>query len=368
MRSVARVALAQKLFWDNEQQLLWLDARKVLPQIGVLALPSWDQMMLSAEPIPAYPAGLDILNWSVHSDMRFWLQQMPSWVVESCRLFPTHQLSLLHYAGRYPQMLELLDHSPMLAWQLVKAPLSEAQRVALFMGKRTNMVAQLGWPGKIETVKFLRNLRLRAVNADLLQQVEICLLDEKRLDALQTLPRINSMALSLAARFPELIGRRLHQSLARLPCRPMQCQAMIALLEDVYRLAEAIGDQDVTQKIGDCRYLVEVEQLYQAWLQQAYESFNLAGLLLGERPTQIIDKKDWYALSQLQNQAWWLDYDKPNIELWAWMFEQQVVGVLIQRGQGAKWLRLRQGNNQLACAELMAQVELWLASKEGFKN
>lgn len=112
----------------------------------------------------------------------------------------------------------------------------------------------------------------------------------------------------------------------------------------------------------------EVEQLYQAWLQQAYESFNLAGLLLGERPTQIIDKKDWYALSQLQNQAWWLDYDKPNIELWAWMFEQQVVGVLIQRGQGAKWLRLRQGNNQLACAELMAQVELWLASKEGFKN
>lgn len=256
----------------------------------------------------------------------------------------------------------------MLAWQLVKAPLTEAQRVQLFMGKRTEMVAQLGWPGKVETVKFLRNLRLRAVNADLLQQVEICLLDEKRLDALQTLPRINSMALSLAARFPELIGQRLHQSLARLPCRPMQCQAMIALLEDVYRLAEAIGDQDVTQKIGNCRYLVEVEQLYQAWLQDDCTSADAPGLVLTDHPRQLSTEAEWRALSCQQNQAWWLDYGKPNVELWAWMFEQQLVGVLIQRGQGAKWLRLRQGNNQLACAELMAQVELWLASKEGFKN
>ena len=345
-----------------------MDLRQVKAELGVFGVLSWDSMMFSSHAIPAYPPGLDVLNWSVHSDLRFWLQQIPSWVVESCRLFPTHQLSLLHYAGRYPQMLELLDHSPMLAWQLVKAPLTEAQRVQLFMGKRTEMVAQLGWPGKVETVKFLRNLRLRAVNADLLQQVEICLWAETRLDALQTLPRINSMALSLAARFPELIGQRLHQSLARLPCRPMQCQAMIALLEDVYRLAEAIGDQDVTQKIGNCRYLVEVEQLYQAWLQDDCTSADAPGLVLTDHPRQLSTEAEWRALSCQQNQAWWLDYGKPNVELWAWMFEQQLVGVLIQRGQGAKWLRLRQGNNQLACAELMAQVELWLASKEGFKN
>ncbi len=352
--------LANKLFWDSEQQVLWLDARKVLPKVGVLGLVNWDQMMLSAEPIPAYPAGLDILNWSVHSDLRFWLQQIPAWVVESCRLFPSHQLALLHYAGRYPQMLELLDHSPMLAWQLIKAPLTEVQRVNLFQAKRTEMVAQLGWPGKAETVKFLRNLRLRAVNADLLQHVEICLLDEKRLDALQSLPRINSMALSLAARFPELIGRRLHQSLARLPCRPMQCQAMIALLEDVYRLADAIGDEDVTQKIGECRYLVEVEQLYQAQLQQTCPKWSAPGLVLTEQPTQLIDEKDWYALSQMQNQAWWLEYGQSNIELWAWMFEQQVVGVLLEKRGERKVLRLRQANNQLASVSLQTQVELWL--------
>ncbi len=360
MQSLGRTVLAQKLFWDTEQQVLWLDARKVLPRVGVLALPSWDRMMLSAEPIPAYPAGLDILNWSVHSDLRFWLQQIPSWVVESCRLFPSHQLALLHYAGRYPQMLELLDHSPMLAWQLVKAPLTEVQRVALFRGKRTEMVAQLGWLGKAETVKFLRNLRLRTVNADLLQQVEICLLDEKRLDALQALPRINSMALSLAARFPELIGRRLHQSLARLPCRPMQCQAMIALLEDVYRLAEAIGDQDVTQKIGECRYLVEVEQLYQAWLHDLCAPFEAPGLVLTEQPRQLSTEAEWRALSCLQNQAWWLDYGLANVELWAWMFEQQVVGALIQKQDGRKLMRLRQENNQLASVSLQTQVELWL--------
>lgn len=353
--------LANKLFWDSEQQVLWLDARKVLPKVGVLCLVNWDQMMLSADPIPAYPPGLDILNWSIHSDLRFWLQQIPAWVVESCRLFPSDQLTLLHYAGRYPQMLELLDHSPMLAWQLIKAPLTEVQRVKLFQAKRTEMVAQLGWPGKTETVKFLRNLRLRAVNSDLLQHVEICLLDEKRLDALQTLPRINSMALSLAARFPELIGRRLHQSLARLPCRPMQCQAMIALLEDVYRLAEAIGDQNITQKIGECRYLVEVEQLYQAWLHDYCVPADIPGLVLTEQPRQLTAETEWRALSCLQNQAWWLDYGLANVELWAWMLEQQPLGLLMEVGGGGEKIkRLRQGQNQLASAHAAMQVEMWL--------
>lgn len=355
--------LSKKLYWDAESQVLWLDARQIWPSLGVLRLVSWEQLMFSNEPIDAYPANLDLLNWTAHSDLRFWLQQIPPWVLESCRLFPSHQLTLLHYAGRYPQMLELLDHSPMLAWQLVRAGLDEQELVELFKAKRTEMVSRLGWPGKAETVKFLRNLRLRSVNADLLQQVEVCLLDERRLDALQDLPRINSMALSLAARFPELIGHRLHQSLARLPCRPMQCKALVALLEDVYRLAEFIGDQQVTQKVGDCRYLVEVEQLYQAWLL-AFSPKVKADLELTEQPQELKALEQWVALSQIQQQAWWLDYQQNNTALWAWQIDGQVVGMLVELNQQSKQLvRLRQGDNQLASAALMAQVELWLLTQ-----
>lgn len=357
-----RRQLARLLLWDTEEQVLWVDLRKVAPKIGVLRLPNWDQMMMSADAIADYPPGLDILNWPAHSDLRFWLQQMPSWVVESCRLFPTHQLMLLHYAGRYPQMLELLDHSPMLAWQLIKAPLSESQRVALFQAKRTEMVEQLGWPGKQETVKFLRNLRLRSVNHELLEQVEVCLLDDRRLQALQDLPRINSMALSLAARFPELIGRRLHQSLAQLPCRPMQCKAMVALLEDVYRLADYIGEQDVSDKIGNCRYLVEVEQLYQAWLLEYMPKAPAPGLVLAEQPKRLKTLADWVELSCVQNQAWWLDFERSNTQLWAWQIEGQPIGLLIERSDSKKLVRLRQGCNQLANSAVQAQVELWLLS------
>lgn len=357
--------LSRKLYWDLEEQVLWLDLRQIWPEKGVLRLPSWDQMMLSAEPIPHYAPALDVLSWSIHSELRFWLQQIPKWVVESCQLFPSHQLSLLHYAGRYPQMLELLDHAPLLAWELVRAPLTEAERVALFQAKRTHMVEKLGWPGKSETLKFLRSLRLRQVNSELLEQVQVCLLDERRLNSLQSLPRINSMALSLAARFPELIGQRLHQSLARMPCRPMQCQSMVALLEDVYRLAEFIGEADVTHKIGECRYLVEVETLYQAWLNQALDQPSQATKLeLSNQPQLLTQLAEWQTLSRQQHQAWWLDYSQPNLQLWAWLFEEQPVGLLLDKQDAAnpKIQRLRQADNQLASAALQTQVELWLVS------
>lgn len=355
--------LSRKLYWDMEEQVLWLDLRQIWPDKGVLRLPSWDQMMLSAEPIPQYAPALDVLSWSIHSELRFWLQQIPKWVVESCQLFPSHQLSLLHYAGRYPQMLELLEHAPLLAWELVRAPLTESERVALFQAKRTDMVEKLGWPGKSETLKFLCNLRLRQVNNELLEQVQVCLLDEKRLNSLQALPRINSMALSLAARFPELIGQRLHQSLARMPCRPMQCKSMIALLEDVYRLAEFIGEADVTRKIGDCRYLVEVETLYQAWLNQTLGQQASIELELTSEPECLTHSKQWQALSRQQHQAWWLDAGQPNKQLWAWLFEGEPVGLLLDNsGEQAKIQRLRQAQNQLASAALQAQVELWLVN------
>jgi hypothetical protein len=366
-------ALAKQCYWDELSQTLWIDCRKWLPEQGVVEVISWERMMLDAEPVPDYPPQLRVFEWSNFSQLSHWRKQIPKWVQDSCALFPSHQLTLLHYCGKYPQLLELLDHAPLLAWRLVSGALHEAEIVALLSGKRVAMVEQVGWPGKEETVKFLRNLRLRQVNQEIAQQVEVCLLDDKRLQALQSLPRINSMALSLAARFPELIGCRLHRALAQLPCRPMQCQSMIALLEDAYRLADYLGlTPDEIERIGNSRYLVEVGQLYQQWLSTELESAlegdeqSLPNLLTRLQATDsflvLTDFSDWLQLSRLQQHAWLTDYPRDAVDstvrLIAWLKKEQVCAALLQNGQIA---RVRVTENSLAGAEVWADLHLWHA-------
>jgi hypothetical protein len=377
--------LSKSCFWDEVEQTLWIDCRKVLPEFGVLNVPSWDALTMSSAKVPAYPSNLRILDWSNYSQISYWRKQIPPWVHDSCALFPTHQLSLLHYAGKYPQVLELLDHSPMLAWRLITAGLEEVDIVALLSGKRQVIAGQVGWPEKVETVKFLRNLRLRLVNDEISEQIEICLMDEQRLTALQTLPRINSMALSLAARLPELIGCKLHHALAQLPCRPMQCQSMVALLEDAYRLAEALNlSQAEVDKIGNCRYLVEVTQIYQAWLNVGCDEFvqkmmavdsvinsenrsNLEERLSAE-PKVITLWQDWVELTRLQQHAWWLDYSTNGQDLVVWKDEKGVWSALISKHSGEPItdlqtiVRVRGEENCLPGAKPLSDLHLWQAS------
>ncbi|WP_460188304.1 hypothetical protein [Thiomicrorhabdus hydrogeniphila] len=337
--------LAKHCFWDEFEQVLYIDARKLFPKEGVVTILGWDNMMMNALPVPDYPPFFKIMSWSKHPQYADWRKQIPVWVQESCALFPTHQMTLLHYAGKYPQVLELLDHAPMLAWRLVKSSLQEPEIVALLSGKRTDIAATVGWPGKTETVKFLTNLRLRLVNKEIAEQIETCLLDEQRLTALQNLPRINSMALSLAARFPELIGSKLHHALAKLPCRPMQCQSMIAQLEDAYSVADYLGlaEQSVN-KIGQCRYLVEVTKIYQAWLNDVIDSFDTTNILFDEKaqkqfvkgltnkltnkPKQVHGLADWIALTCVQQHVWLTDF-KSEAQLMAWQDDEGIWAALI---------------------------------------
>ncbi len=372
--------LSKSCFWDEVEQTLWIDCRKVLPEFGVLNVPSWDALTMSSAEIPAYPSDLRILDWSNYSQISYWRKQIPQWVQDSCALFPTHQLSLLHYAGKYPQVLELLDHSPMLAWRLITSGLDEADIVALLSGKRQVMAGKVGWPEKVETVKFLRNLRLRLVNDEIAEQIEVCLMDEQRLTALQALPRINSMALSLAARFPELIGCKLHHALAQLPCRPMQCQSMVALLEDAYRLAEALNlPQAEIDKIGNCRYLVEVTKIYQAWLKggcdtfveemMAVDSVNRSNLeeRLSTEPKVITSWQDWVEVSRLQQHAWWLDYSTNGHALVVWQDEKGVWSALIGKRSDElitdlqTIVRVRGEENCLPGAKQLSDLHLWQA-------
>lgn len=341
--------LAKFCYWQEFDQLLWVDARQVFPELEVFKLPSWEWMIMDSEPVPNYPVFLKPLEWPKTPEIAPWLKQIPVWVAESCRLFPSHQMTLLHYVGKYPQLLELLDHAPYLAWRLVTSKLQEPEIVALLSGKRQHLIEQIGWPGYEQTLKFLQNLRLRQVNSLIIEQVETCVLDPQRLQGLKTLPRINSMALTLAARFPEMIGCKLHLSLAKQPCQPMQCQSMIALLEDVFRFAQVYKlDEVEVEKIRHCLYLTQVHEIYLQWIKSALSELDLpvlqslpaskqTGFLtawsalaeqeladfiarcnLGKTPTRLESLEQWQELSVLQEHAWWPDVSEHQ-QLFVWV-------------------------------------------------
>ncbi|AHF00501.1 hypothetical protein THIAE_00895 [Thiomicrospira aerophila AL3] len=339
-----------------------------------LRIPSWDEMLTDQAAIPRYPAKLNLLSWSEHGRLQRWQSAIPAWIKESVALFETHQLSLLHYAARYPQLLEVLDQAPVMAWKLVSMPGQEIDLQHLLNGKRSDLMAALGVESQQEGARFLRQLRLRQVSPIILDQIDTCLVDKQRLAGLSQLPRVNSMALALAARFPALIGCRLHRTLAQLPCRPMQCQSMIALLEDVYALA-AFLDTEAAEQIGECRYLTDVESLYQSWIEQSVAVMNCAQLQLTSQPQHLKTLAEFVALSRLQYQAWWCDFEQPHHQLWAWLEDQTPVGVLISevsqpntssndsnryQARPYQLVRIRQGKNQLPSASLIAKVELWL--------
>ena len=383
----AQQRLAKHCYWDDEAQTLWIDARKILPNLGVIEVMGWDRMMFDPNPVPNYPVDLTVLQWTNYSQFSHWRKQVPPWVLDSCALFPSHQLTLLHFCGKYPQLLELLDHAPLLAWRLVSCALEEPEIVALLSGKRVALVQQVGWPGKDSTVKFLRNLRLRWVNQEIADQIETCLLDDHRMQTLQDLPRINSMALSLAARFPHLIGSTLHKTLAQLPCRPMQCKSMVALLEDVYRLGEALGlPQTDINRIGECRYLSDVSQVYQGWLNTAVEMASVSSsnsladkLAHSTKAFEVLsDFDDWVQLSVLQQHAWLMDFIENEeqasaIKLIAWQTQQIsktqqtqhiIWAAMLTLNVEQKWqvIRVRGPENTLADAKPWSDLHLWQAT------
>ena len=376
--------LSKQCFWDEVEQVLYIDARKLFPKQGVVTILGWDNMMLNAEPIPNYPDFFSIMRWGNHSQLADWRKQIPKWVQESCALFPNDQMKLLHYAAKYPQILELLDHAPLMAWRLVTSGLEEPEIVALLAGKRTQIAESIGWPGKADTVKFLTNLRLRWVDQHIAEQIEVCLFDDQRLTALQDLPRINSMALTLAARFPELIGSKLHHALAQLPCRPMQCQSMVAQLEDAYRLAEFLSlEKSEVDNIGSARYLVEVEEIYRNWIQQAFlkdssidsDAFNRQ---LSTQPRLLSKQQEWLAITEIQRHAWMTEFEshqEQGKQLYSWEDEEGVWAALIHshlpdRPAESEQVdkmhsidRIRGLENCLATAKQISTLHLWQAQQ-----
>jgi len=357
--------LARHCLFDEMDGSLWVDARKVEPEIGALQVPAWDNMMLGREVIPHYPVHWRIFEWPTHAALQQWRKAIPTWVQQSCALFPSHQLKMLHAVAKYPQLLELLDLAPVLVWRLVKSPLTEEAIRQLLGQKQTHWLSKLGWPEQKETLRLLKKLRLRYVNQEVAESIETCLLDQSRLQKLQQLPRINSMALSLAARFPELIGSRLQQTLAQLPCRPMQCQSMIALLEDAFQLAEFCQYSEAEQMIGQCRYLTDVETLYQSWMAEVIQEVQPHALAITEQPQQLSQSEQIAQLSQLQQHAWFAEIT-PTDYLYTWQMPSEegdpiLIGACIHKANNRWQLKkARVNQNQLPNAQQLSQILLWL--------
>jgi len=191
----------------------------------------------------------------------------------------------------------------------------------------------------------------------------------------------------LAARFPELIGSKLHHSLAQLPCRPMQCKSMIAQLEDAYRVAEylGLGEQTVNQ-IGQCRYLVEVTKIYQAWLNATIHSFDTSATMFDENtqkqfvkeltnePKQVHGLADWIALTCVQQHVWLTDL-KTEGQLMAWQDDEGIWAALIhselpqnpkpsaQLNDMHQVIRLRGEANVLGGPKQHSTLHLWQAKQ-----
>ncbi len=260
--------LVRYALWDEVGQQLIVELTPFHPKLGLVAIPSWEQMLtLSEKPmLPNWP----LLHWPEQPAVVAWRKAIPTWVVDTLRRLPQrHQLLLLWLCARYPQMLEMLDKTPVMAWRIAAKGVPENELKRYFPEPRAKLAARLGWPERRETIRFLNRLRLRKMDEPMLQQVDACLSQPEVLSRACHLPRINSMALTLSAHFPQLIDTPLHHSLARQPCQPQQCQALHACLADALKLATWLDKP--LDPIAQCRFMVEIEDLYQKWLEEALQ-------------------------------------------------------------------------------------------------
>lgn len=259
--------LIRHALWDAEGRTLWFDLSPFDARLEPVGIPSWDQWLTwqDAEPeLPQWP----LLHWPDTPALTQWKRTLPDWVIETLMHLPgQQQLRLLYLCARHPQMLELLDRMPLLAWRIATHPIDENRLRQLFPQPRTRLAQSVGWPARREAIAFLQKLRLRQVTPQLLQHVEHCLNQTETLAATCQLSRINSMALTLAARFPSLIASPLHQSLARQPCQPRQCERLQAVLEDTLTVCHFLQEDEAL--IGRQRFMIDVEALYARWFQTA---------------------------------------------------------------------------------------------------
>lgn len=260
--------LARHALWDEDGQQLIVELTSFHPKLGFIAIPNWEQMLtLGTKPqLPNWP----LLHWPELPAIVAWRACIPDWVVETLRRLPQrYQLELLWLCARYPQMLEMLDKTPVMAWRIAAKKVPENELKQYFPEPRAKLAARLGWPEQHDTIRFLNRLRLRKMDEPMLQQVDACLSQPDVLRRACHLPRINSMALTLSAHFPQLIDTPLHHSLSRQPCQPQQCRALHACLDDALKLAAWLDKP--LEAIANCRFMVEIEDLYQKWLIQALE-------------------------------------------------------------------------------------------------
>ncbi|SIO06629.1 hypothetical protein SAMN05443662_1330 [Sulfurivirga caldicuralii] len=363
--------LSRHSLWDEETATLWVDLTPFDSKLQPVAIPGWERMLTWHGETPELPAWA-VLAWPNTPAVHAWRRQIPAWVRDTLQRLPNKgQLRLLFLSARYPQMLELLDKMPVLAWRLANANMDEHQLEQLFPRPRTDMTGLIGWPEDRRAIRFLQKLRLRSMDEQMLQQIDTCLADPTIYHRATELPRINSMALTLAANFPQLIGSQLHQSLARQPCRPQQCQQMKALLQDAIELANWLGES--LDPIKSSRFLVEVEEIHTKWLQKGLKRLKTRAEQSGQKmPIEKVGDPPplpagWQlirslhacnALCQTTGHAWFTQTTglivRPRDKTTPWAAQIDFIDGHWQLGKG------RQAGNRLLDSEQLAQCNLLL--------
>lgn len=340
--------------------MMIIDLSRFHPKLNPIALPSWDQMLTWQHDSPSWPAW-PILHWPAQTAVTQWKKHIPQWVQETILRFPKrNHLQMLYLSAKYPQMLEILEKMPLLAWRIAEKNLDEPTLKQLFTRPRVHLTEAVHWPKQKETTRFLQKLRLRSMDQHIIHQVEQCLHQPEVLTQACHLPRINSMALTLAAQFPQLIDTPLHHSLARQPCRPEQCKQLHATLSDAIKLAQWL-DKSLSV-IEKCRFEVEVVQIYQQWLQEGLKTWKENGQekLHLENSGETPCPKSWKRITTIEiaqactdtHHAWFIEAQQ-GYQLY--QHKQKPLIVAIHHEQP---IIVRQADNKLPTTEQQAEIAL----------
>ena len=195
--------LREEIWFDDFNGFLYIDFRKTC---GICLRTStwqrgfrmwrWNYIMQAWEPEdwdPGIPLPLPAPESRIPSDEFFY--EMPADVIRIIRPFKWRQCMLLKMMRQCPEILELIQSNPVLAWLLAdsiaekKIPLSEG--CSWVFRKRREILAFIGIPASESTVRTLSKIRCKHYSQSLFMDLMSIIRDEKCLSRLRFIEKLD---------------------------------------------------------------------------------------------------------------------------------------------------------------------------------
>jgi hypothetical protein len=215
----------------------------------------------SAESEALLEDGFDMLLKFDHPHVHIWLNAIPAPVLTTIKFFPGYRFTLLRLAAHFPEAQQLLLSDPVLLWLIARhyrqSHLDQSDLLSLWRCKRTDILHQLGFPGRKSEVKLLSKLALDCFH-DSAYQLICQVLQSDQLNELNRYNGLSENQLRLLLACPELIGAQFTFNAAAL----YNIQSITTLsdtLKDCLRIAEQLNQK--SQRLAQLRTLQRIERI-----------------------------------------------------------------------------------------------------------